>query len=191
MSRTLLTNTFRLKKNTAIQNNVDDDLLNPYIFKSQETHIHQLLGTDLYNKLMLEVRANTITGHYKTLLDDFVTPCLIEWTFYEVMPFISMKITNKSIVRGNSDYSTEGDLQDLKYLRDSVRNLAEFYGSRLIGHLRQYQHLFPEYRSNSGLDKIIPNSKSYFGGVYLGNGSSKDDCEWGLGMSYKDKKRNN
>jgi hypothetical protein len=36
MGRILLTSTYRLKKNTPIQQNVDDDLLNPYIYKTQE-----------------------------------------------------------------------------------------------------------------------------------------------------------
>lgn len=184
-SRVLLTNTYRLKKNTPIENNVDDDILNPYIFKAQETHIQQILGTDLYVKIIDEVKNNTITGDYKTLLDEYITPALIEWAFYEALPFISLKLTNKSIARGNADYLAEGDLNDLKYLRQTVRDLAEFYSTRVIGYLRQYSNRYPEYQTNSGLDKIVPNSSSYFNGIYLGGGRSKD-CDWGLGDKWKD-----
>jgi hypothetical protein len=179
MSRVLLTNTYRLKKSTPIQENVDDNLLNPYIYKAQETHIQQILGTDLYNKICDDIVANSITGMYQTLLDDYITPCLIEWAFYEVMPFIALKVTNKTIGRGNADYLAEGDLNDLKYLRSTVSDVAQFYGTRIIGFLRQYSNSFPEYTTNSGLDKIVPNSKSYFGGVYLGGGRSQN-CRWGL-----------
>ena len=179
MGRVLLTSTYRLKKQTPIQQNVDDDLLNPYIFKAQETHIQQILGTNLYNRIMNDVVANSLAGPYLTLLNDYITPCLIEYTFYEVLPFISLKITNKSIGRGNADYMAEGDLSDLKYLRQTVRDLAEFYGTRIIGYLRQYSNQFPEYTTNSGLDKIVPNSQAYFNGVYLGGGRSSD-CSWGL-----------
>lgn len=179
MAKVLLTNTYRLKKSTPIQDNVDDSILAPYIVKAQDTHIQQILGTDLYNKIMDDIIANTITGDYKTLLDDYITPCLIEWSFYEVMPFIALKITNKTIGRGNAEYLAEGDLDDLKYLRNSVRDVAEFYGTRIIGYLRQYSSLFPEYQTNSGLDKIVPNSSTYFGGVYLGGGRNSN-CKWGL-----------
>jgi hypothetical protein len=185
MNRVLLTNTARLKKHTPIQDNVDDNLLNPYIFKAQETHIHQILGTDLYNKVLSDVKAGTITGNYKILLDDYIIPCLTEWAFYEVMPFIQLKITNKTIGRGNAEFFAEGDLNDLKYLRNSVRDLGEFYGTRMIGYLKQNSHLFKEYTTNSGLDKIVPNSSTYFNGVYLGGGRSKD-CNWGLGDKWKD-----
>lgn len=179
MGRILLTSTYRLKKNTPIEQNVDDDLLNPYIFKAQETHIQQILGTNLYNRIMNDVITNNVVNQYATLLNDYITPCLIEYAFYEVMPFISLKITNKTIGRGNAEYLAEGDLSDLKYLRQTVRDLAEFYGQRIIGYLRQYSNQFPEYTTNSGLDKIVPNSSNYFNGVYLGGGRS-NSCNWGL-----------
>ena len=185
MARVLLLTTDKLKANTPIQQNVDDSIIKPYIYKSQETHIQQYLGTDLYNKILSDVQSGSISGNYKTLLDDYIQPALIEWSFYEVMPFISLKITNKTIGRGNADYLAEGDLTDLKYLRQTVRDVAEFYGERVIGYLRQYSNNFPEYSTNSGLDKIVPNSKSYFNGVYLGGGRSKD-CDWGTGEHWKD-----
>lgn len=186
MSRVLFIGTFRLKKQTPIQQNVDDDLLNNYIFRAQETHIHQYLGTDLYNSLKNKVVNNTLTGDYKTLMDDYITPCLIEWAFYEVMPFISLKITNKTIGRGNADYLAEGDLNDLKYLRQTVRDIADFYGNRLMGYLKERSNLFPEFQSNSGLDKLQPQYKNgFYGGIYTGGGRS-NGCDWGLGEGYKD-----
>ena len=185
MSRILFLGTARLKKQTPIQQNVDDDLLNNYIFRAQETHIHQALGTDLYNAMKNRVVNNQLTGQYKTLMDDYITNCLIEWSFYEVMPFISLKITNKSIARGNADYLAEADLADLKYLRQTVRDVAEFYGERLITYLKENNSLFLEYNTNSGLDKIIPSSKAFFNGVYLGNGR-RGGCDWGLGDKWTD-----
>jgi hypothetical protein len=182
MARVLFIGTARVKKQTPIQQNVDDDLLQNYIFRAQETHIHQILGTNLYNKIKALMLANNLTGVYKTLMDDYITPCLIEYSFYEVMPFISLKLTNKSIVRGNADYATEGDLSDLKYLRQTVLDVAQFYGERVIGYLKENSSLYPEYTSNSGLDTIKPQRSNFFGGVYLGNGSH--DCGFGTGEGY-------
>ena len=190
MSRVLLISTATLKKHTPIQDNVDDSLLNPYIYKAQETHIQQILGTNLYDKIMNLVETNTIgtasNVNYKTVLDDYLVPCLIEYSFYEVMPFISLKITNKSIVRGNAEFATEGDLADLKYLRSSVRDLAEFYAQRITNYIRQYSYNYPEYMTNSGLDKIVPNSTSYFSGIYLGGTGRYSDCSWGLADKWRD-----
>jgi hypothetical protein len=190
MGRVLFISTATLKKNTPIQQNVDDDLLNPYIYKAQETHIQQILGTNLYDKIMTLIQTNTMSQpsniNYKLLLDDYIIPCLTEYSFYEVMPFISLKITNKSIVRGNAEFATEGDLTDLKYLRSTVRDIAEFYAQRVSNYLKQYSYNFPEYFTNSGLDKIVPNSTSYFSGVYIGGTGRYSDCKWGLGDRWRD-----
>lgn len=174
-----------LKSRTPIEQNVSDDILTNYIYKAQETRIQAYLGTNLYRVLLSEIEADTISGVNKTLLYDYVRPTLIEWSFYEAMPFISLKITNKSIGRGTADYLAEGNLDDLKYLRNSARDLAEFYGERLILFLKEHSNDYPAYLTNSGLDQMPPQTKSYFGGVYLGGGKSRD-CGWGLADKWKD-----
>ena len=190
MGRVLFLSTYRLKKNTPIQQNVDDDLLNPYIYKAQETHIQQILGTNLYDSISDMIINNTIGApqnvNYKTLLDDYIGPCLIEYSFYEVMPFISLKITNKSIVRGNAEFANEGDLTDLKYLRQTVADIAQFYAQRLSNFIKQYNYNYPEYFTNSGLDKIVPNSTSYFNAVYIEGTGRYSSCSWGLGDKWRD-----
>lgn len=176
--KVLLTTPYKIKKSTPIDSNVDDDIITPYIIKAQETHIQQYLGTDLFNKISNDIKNDNLTGNYKTLMDDYIIPCLVEWSFYEILPFISLKLTNKTIGRPNADYLSEGDLNDLKYLRQTVRDVADFYGSRLIGYLKEKSNLFPEYSTNSGMDKLKPQYKTgFYGGVYTGGGN---DCTFGL-----------
>lgn len=177
--------TDRLKKQTPIQENVDDDLLKPYIYRAQVTHIQQFLGTDLYNALKTKIINSTLAGDYQTLMDEYIQPALVEWSFYEVLPFISLKLTNKSVGRGNADYLAEADLADLKYLRNTVREMARFQSERLIGYLKENSNLFPEYQTNSGLDKLQPQyGQNFFGGIYTGR--SIDECGFGLGEGYID-----
>lgn len=190
MSRILFISTARLKSETPIQDNVDDNLLNPYINNAQETHVQMMLGTNLYDKIKNLIVTNTIgspgNANYKTLLDDYIVPCLIQWSFYEALPFISLKITNKSILRPNADNATEADLTDLKYLRSTVSDLAQFYSQRVSNYLKQYSYNFPEYFTNSGLDKIVPNSTSYFNGIYIRGTGRYSDCSWGLADKWRD-----
>lgn len=170
----LFTTPRKIKENSAIQDNVDDTLIVPYIQKSQFTHIHQLLGTDLYEKIILDIESGTLSGNYRDLLIKYITPCLIEWTVYEVMPFIALQLNNKSITKGKSEFSDAGDLNDLKYLRSIVRNQALFHNKRLMEYLMDKSSLFPEYLLNSSIDKIKPSrSTSLIGGIYIG--SSKNN----------------
>tara|TARA_R110000851_G_scaffold94064_2_gene204744 strand:+ start:1323 stop:1883 length:561 start_codon:yes stop_codon:yes gene_type:complete len=184
MSNILFLDTARVKRDTPIQGNVEDSVVIPYIIMSQDTHIQQLTGTTLYKKLLADIAAESLTGNYKDLVDDYLIPCLVQWTFYEVLPFINFKITNKSIVKGTSEYSSEIDLGELKYIRNATRDMAEFYSNRLRGYLKEYSNLFPEYLTNNGLDKLQPKKRAtFFGGVYTGR--ANDSHNYGLGISTK------
>jgi|AntAceMinimDraft_17_1070374.scaffolds.fasta_scaffold16702_3 hypothetical protein len=182
MGLVLLTTPKSVKNSSAIQDNVDDKLIAPYIQKAQFTHIHEMLGTDLYDKLLSDVKNDQLTATYKLLLDKYIVPCLNEWTVYEVMPFISLKLTNKSIVKGKSEYSDAGDLSDLKYLRSTVYDLASFYNQRLISYLKQHTDIYPEYITNATIDKLKPShSRNMIGGIYVGDGGL-EECTFGLDL---------
>jgi len=127
MKTILLTNTYRLKKRTQLQENISDDLLNPCILRAQEIYIQSTLGTALYTKIMTDAGAGTISGIYKTLLDDYITPCLIEYSYYECLPYIQLRMNNKSITRDNSSFSPASSLEDLKYIRQNILNICQFY----------------------------------------------------------------
>lgn len=172
MSKVLMTGTARIKKNTPLSNNIDDDILVPFIVRAQETHIQQILGTDLYLRLLEDIKTSAVSGNYATLLNDYVLPTLVEYTFYEALPFVSLKFTNKSVGRQNADYFDPASLDDVKYLRQTIKDAADFYAQRLILYLKQYQGLYPEYSQNNTMDKLRPQSNGFFGGVYLGGGRS-------------------
>jgi hypothetical protein len=51
-------------------------------------------------------------------------------------------------------------------MRQTIRDLAEFYLRRLNQYLCDYGYLFPEYQNPEPYENLVANSKSYFGGVY-------------------------
>jgi hypothetical protein len=168
MNKILLTNTYRLKKRTQLQENISDDLLNPCILRAQEIYIQPTLGTSLYNKVMDDAYNKTITGIYKTLLNDYITPCLIEYSYYECLPYIQLRINNKSITRDNSSYSQSSGLEDLKYIRQNILNICQFYQERMIGYLKENYNNIPELQTNTEFSKMKTNlNNSYFSGVYI------------------------
>ena len=58
-----------LKKYTPINGSVDDDSINPFIYVAQDTYLVQVLGTDLYDKIIADSVAGTITGKYAIIKD--------------------------------------------------------------------------------------------------------------------------
>lgn len=159
-----------IKKSTTINGNVDAELLLPYIKVAQDIHIHQLLGTDLYDKLATLITAgemgNAGNEAYQTLIDKYVQPCLVHYSLYECLPFLSYKIMNKDLVRKISEQSTAATLEDIKYVRNIVMNTAEYYAKRLVDYVKNNTASFPEYSSNTGED-LSPTTQAYFSGMVL------------------------
>ena len=155
-----------LKKSTTINGNVDVELLRPYMKVAQDVHIHPKLGTDLYNKLQSDITGSSLSGNYETLVEDYIQDALVHWTLYESIPFLGYKIMNQNIVRKTSETSENADLSELNYLREVVRNTAEWYTERLIDYLKNNTSLFTEYSSNSGAD-LSPTTQNYFSGMNL------------------------
>jgi len=176
-----------LKENTTIEDNVDDNKLTPFIYKSQDIHIQQALGSAFYTHLKDAIINNSLTSDEEILLRDYIQPCLSEFVLYEAMPFLNFKMTNKAVSQENSEFSTSSTLDDIKYLRQSVRDLAEFYLERLIKHLCDYTSLFPIYQNPGAKENLEKNNKSYFNGMYIprkGNNTDirsyndpSDDCD--------------
>ena len=74
---TLLVSQTYLREQSLISDNVDFKLLTPIIRIVQTIDIQQLLGTNLYDKILTDVEATSLTGNYKTLVDDYVLPAMV------------------------------------------------------------------------------------------------------------------
>ena len=157
-------NTEYIFKYTIVDDNVDANLITKFIWKAQDLNIQSTLGENLYRKLIND--CPNFTGQYLTLITDLVQPALAEWTVYHLMPFINFRLTNKAVSQKNSDNSNPSSLDDLKWLRDQVRNNAEFYSERIRYYIKNNQSAFPEYFTKDNVFEIRPNRTNYFSGVH-------------------------
>jgi len=156
----------KIKDSTAIGGNVDMEFMLPYIKISQKKYIETKLGTDLYEKLQADITASTLTGAYKTLVDDYIGDSLVHWGFYECLPFLRFKVSNGNIYSKTSETGTALSTDEAQHLREEIRNTAEFYVQRLIDYITNNTSSFPEYSTSSGAD-ISPNSDAYYSGINL------------------------
>ena len=58
-------------------------------------HLQRYLGTDLLEKLQADVVADTLSGNYLTLVQDWVKPALIHWTMVELIPMIALRLATE------------------------------------------------------------------------------------------------
>ena len=174
MSKVKFITTQFLKENTTIQDNVDDDFLVPFIYKSQDTHLQQVLGTSFYDRLKEGVINDDLDTDETALINDYIQNMVAEWTLYEVLPHINYKLTNKAISKESSEWSVNSELNELKFLMDRVRDMAEFYTKRLQVYLCDYSTLFPKYNNPDDNENLKRSNAAYFNGVYIPNRVPKD-----------------
>ena len=156
----------KLKDSTAINLNVDVNLLLPYVRQAQKLYVETKLGTDLTEKLKSEIIAGTLAGAYKTLVDDYIGDMLPNWAFYHAIPFLRFKIENGNIYSKTSETGTPLSTEEAQHLREEVRNTAEYYTERLIEYVKNNLSSFPEYSTNTGAD-VNPDDNAYYNGMNL------------------------
>jgi len=167
IQHTLFISTTRLKKDTALGESVDDNLIMPYILLAQDMNILPVLGTDLYEKLKSDVQGGSLTGAYKTLVETYIQPALVQFAFSTLAPYLRLRFSNNSVVvMGATEQSSSASYDDIKPLMDTATDAAEFYRQRLIDYLRNNSNSFSEYTSNSGAD-LDPTTRNYYAGINL------------------------
>ena len=170
MSYVLFISESKLKDSTAINLNVDVQLLLPYVRQAQKLYVETKLGTDLNQKLKDLIVAGEIgdAGNeaYKTLLDDYIGDMLPNWAFYHAVPFLRFKIENGNIYSKTSETGTALSTEEAQHLREEVRNTAEYYTERMIDYVTNNISSFPEYNTNTGAD-VKADRNAYYNGMNL------------------------
>ena len=170
MSYVLFISEAKLKDSTAINLNVDPEILLPYVLQAQRIYIEPKLGTTLYQKLETLITAGTIgnVGNeaYKTLVDEYIGDCLPSWAFHMCIPYLRFKTENGNIYSKTSETGNALSTEEAQHLREEVRNNAEYFTERMIQYITNNITLFPEYNTNSGAD-ISPDQNAYYNGMNL------------------------
>jgi len=167
IQHTLYISSTRLKKDSALGGSVSDDLIMPYILLAQDMHILPILGTDLDTKLKALIQAGTLTGDYKILVETYLQPALVQYSFTQLLPYLRLRFVNSAVVvMGATDQSSSATYEDLEPVMHTATDAAEFYRQRMIDYLRNNSSLFPEYSSNTGAD-LNPTTNNYFAGINL------------------------
>ena len=167
IQHTLYISATRIKKDTALGGSVDDNIIMPYILLAQDMFILPVLGTDLDAKLKSDIQGGSLTGDYKTLVETYIQPALVQFSFAELAPFLRLRFVNNAIViMGATDQSDSASYEDIKPLMDRAKDAAEFYRQRLIDYIRNNTSSFPEYSSNTGAD-LDPTTRNYYAGMNL------------------------
>ena len=124
------------------------DVLKAEVQIAQDIHLQTLLGTKFYDHLLSQVSStgNTFNANELTLVNDYISPYLIQKAYAEAIPHLHYRTMNRAIVQGEMESATAVDTDTMKYLRSIQNQRADFYMTRLQDYLLigRGQNLFPD-----------------------------------------------
>lgn len=174
MAYVVLISENRLKELTAVHSNMEPDELTPFVIQAQDIYVQELLGTKFYQNLKNRVYSGTTTDAEEVLLNEYIAPTLANFSVYLGLPSFNYKMKNKSVLNPSAEEAQNTGLSELKYLREQVKNTAEFYRERSREYLIDNEELFPDY-TNPGIDGMMPNkTNTYSSGIVIPN--KRSDC---------------
>lgn len=180
-----------LKEQSVLNDNIDMKILTPTIKLCQEKYLTKILGTALYVDLQNKIFAtvNNVSGSTqlnddeKFLLNAFIQPTLV-WLIMQDAPlYITYKFLNKGVATQSSDTSNPATLGEIQSFQNTARNNADWYTQKLMTHLIANQPLFPAYMQAKSYEDVIPDTRGYKTGIYLGNGFGNNRNYRGLGRT--------
>jgi len=183
MTTTFLISEAKLREYTDIDNNVDTALIKNGIREAQDIELQRLLGTLLYDKLLSDVDSDSLTGNYKTLVDDYVQDFLIYASYYYILDSIYLRSRNNGLLTPNGGENSDSvDRTMYNVKRQSVKNKMEYYAEGLKDYLIEEEALYPELTSNTKLYQNSPDYTDQYGSpfVFRRNGYAEEAEKRGM-----------
>ena len=156
----------KLKSYTSIHESVSPKDLTPYVLQAQDIYILNYLGQTFYNQLKAQITAGTVSPPNRWLLDNYIGAILCNYAFYHALPFLKYKVFNKSVLSPTGENSPAIGLDELKFLQNQVREVAESYTDQMQIYLANHLSDYPAYGNANSTDGQAPDKKTpYFSGL--------------------------
>ena len=126
----LLIDPTTISKTTILGGNVDVDKYRYCIFNAQITVLEPLLGTELYEKILTDAEAVTLSGLYLELYDKFVKPLIKNEALAEYLEVASYLVTNGGIYKHTAENSEVVDQKEAQYLAEKYHSIGQMYIQR-------------------------------------------------------------
>jgi hypothetical protein len=175
MATVLLISETKLKAYSTLNQNIDMALLTSTIYMAQELGLQTLIGTKGYDYYMELVKSVQLSGGTMSqadsiMLNDYIAPYLIHRSFYEAMPEVFARKSNKAIVIGQTEQGNSIDIKGMSYLREIEMSRYEFYAQRLLDRVQAFPSDYPWYYSFTQKDGMPSSSQTYFAGIHIAPG---------------------
>jgi hypothetical protein len=126
----------------------------PFINESQELNLRNLLGDELYDKVV-----DDISPLNYPLLDPLIIPCLCYWTYARFVKNNRVTVTSNGVVSKNVDGSVQSNDGAVAMLITDANEAAANYANRLIKYLNENSKDYPEWSKSCHYKNVIGSIK--------------------------------
>lgn len=163
----LVTESYVLDK-TNLDRNLLSHNLKASMILSQKINVTEIIGDSLIDKIYSDINSGTLTGNYKTLVDDYLVDVVTYWTLYYAVTNLLSKISNRGLQQEFSENSSQADITVYRTLKSEFQNMGEYFSQRANKWVFKNRDLFPEYEicSSDGSQPANPNNK-FYGGLVI------------------------
>ena len=155
MKKILLTNVERLKEISSISDNIEVEMLQPYLMAAQEIAIYTIVGEDMYEDMLNVVETGGTT--YDTLITQYVDYVMAYEAWRMAVPFLAYKATSKGLTKQSSDYSESLTPEEFGIYEKRISNLSSFYQNKMKEYLDNNKNSYPLYDSDMSDTKKSSN----------------------------------
>jgi hypothetical protein len=154
-----------LRDYTPMGQNIDPLTIYPFVEDSQDVYIQDLLGTPLYMDLTYKLYTGVTYSTNERTIVDLCSKALAYYSVYMALPHLAIKIRNVGVARPTSDNTQPSTMEELKYIREEMKNMGEFWSERIVRYLCENSTLYPLYDAST--DDMSPSPGQYDSDIYL------------------------
>lgn len=165
MARILFITPQELTQTTIIGGNVDVDKYKMCIEQVQLRFIEPLLGSELYDKIIADIQADTLTGLYLTLFNDYIKPITKYEATADYIAISPYTLANNGLYKKSPENVEVVSQKEVESLSVRYSSIAQTFVNRFDKWIGLNKQNIPEYKLNQdgvNAEDINVNNGWYF-----------------------------
>jgi len=145
MAEILFISPQELSNTTILSGNVDIDKYTFCIANVQVTTIEPLLGSELYDKIIADLEADTLAGLYLELFEKYIKPITKHYSVGQYIEIASYILDNGGLYKHTGENIEVVDKQEAQFLSNKYNAMAQMYVQRFEKWI--CKNTIPEYKT--------------------------------------------
>jgi len=156
------------KENTVLHYNIDDGYLKPLIDSTQNTFVRPILGSALFDEVLTQIKAGTVSADNETLIKDYLRDALKWEVCHKFTRIGTYKLRNKGAGTKSGDGFTPLSESELVTAKNIFKDNADFYRRKLKLYLKENSSTYPLYANPpTGVDVVYPEQDTQWRSQFI------------------------